>query len=173
MNRLYFIFGLLLTMLCYSCDCDFFSGCPPSSDELINEYFHEASMTPGCKVEFFWAGGRDGHEVFGVIFCPSNIRDEIIQAAEPWNGCLVDMEYEDDSMLLGCNLFDFKNLFAGPNYNQYDPPEWYPSTYQGIWSIYNVEVEQPKDDQHFHGCTLYYHEKNGNLYFRVAKGRHP
>lgn len=54
-------------MLTYGCDCGFFSGCPPSSDDLINEYFIEAAMTPGCKIDYSWAGGRDGYQVVGVL----------------------------------------------------------------------------------------------------------
>lgn len=167
-----YIFALFLIMLTYGCECGFFSGCPPSSDDLINEYFIEASRTPGCKIEYSWIGGRDGYQVFGVLYSPSSIRNEIIQAAQARNGCLIDIEYMYDLRYLDCGLFDFKNRFES-NYKGPDPPEWFPSTYQGIWTIYDVVVEQPKDNNHFHSCTLYYHKNTGNLYFLVAKGRYP
>ena len=111
--------------------------------------------------------------MFGVLYCPSSIRNEIIEAAQPRNGCLIDIEYEDNLQSLDCGLFDFKNLFERSHYNRSDPPEWYPSTYQGIWTIYDAIFKQPKDDDHFHNCTLYYHEDTGNLYFLVGKGRYP
>lgn len=173
MPRFCFILAVLLIMLTYGCECGFFSGCPPSSNDLINEYFIEASITPGCKIQYSWVGRKDGWQVFGVLICPDNVRNEIIQSAQPWDRCLMDINYEDNLRNLNCDLFNFKDLFEGSVSYQSDPPQWFPSTYQGIWTIYDVGIEPPKDNHHFHNCTLYYHENSRRLYFLVAKVRYP
>jgi hypothetical protein len=173
MHRPSYIFVIILILFAYGCECGFFSGCPPSSASLINEYFIQASKTKDRTIEYLWIGGKGCFQVFGTLDCPSKCRNEIIQAAKPWNGCYMDIEYEDNLQISDCNPFDFKNLFERMNYNQSDPPKWYPSTYQGTWTIHEVEVEPPQDDDHFHSCTLYYHENSGHLYFFVSKGRYP
>jgi hypothetical protein len=160
-------------MLTSGCECGFFSGCPPSSNDLINAYFIEAATTPDCQIEYSWAGGRDGWRVFGVLSCPDNVRNEIIQSAQPSDGCLIDTDYEEDLQNSNCSLYNFKDLFESSVHYRSDRPQWLPSTYQGVWTIYNVGVEAPKDSPRFHSCTLYYHENSKKLYFLAANDRYP
>ena len=179
MGKSFLIVVIILTVFAYSCDCGFFSGCPPSTEDLITEHFPQALGKPNCDTAICWAGGRDGYKVMGLLLFPPDVKREIIQTAQLQSACTIDPQcdsairnhYEnyDDydrgcsldeeyqrNLEVDCYLDDFVYSFAYL-WHRDDCQECQPEGYEGVWATYYI----PDTD-----CTLFYHENSGKLYFK-------
>jgi hypothetical protein len=133
---------------------------------MIKYFPPDVALSSECQIQYSSHGHFDGYDIIGILNCPSNVKNDVIQAVQP--GEKIDVNNEDCTQYDICiEDYTFKRVFENPAFHRSGLPQWLPSNYQGTWTIYSYQLESSEIYTHY--SILYYHENSGKLYFNAGK----